>query len=700
MADVSVLSVELSAKVDGLTKAMTEAQSLMQKTATAFEGLGKRMASGTNTAINSVKNSLKSAENSLLSFSEKAKGLEDFGQNLTLSLSAPLGLFGASALKAAGNFEASMNSIQAIMRPTVEEMKVLESQAKKLGATTQFSASESADAILMLGKNGLKYSQIVGGALDATLSLSAATGTDLANAANIATDAMLQFNLEAKDLNKVSDLLSGATVASKFGIQDMAAALASAGGVAGAAKLPFEDFTTSVSAISSLFSSGQDAGTSFKTFLTRLANPTKEATEVMKKLNLEFFDNEGKMKSMANISEQLKKASESLTDQERQKAFAIMFGDDAVRAAIGLASQGADGYNKLAASIKEVSAADLAKIQMQGLNGALKGLSSAFEALQLSIAASGLLDFVTSFVGGVTNLLQKLSTLNPTILKLASVLGGVGVVLPPILFGIGKLAAAMPMLIATTKAGAASFLSLSKAIAMTSYRLLVLLAKPALIVAGFVAIGLAIKSAYDSFESVRNAVDGVIEGFKKFWSFVVGQTLKAWGIIKDATEGIRESFVNAFVKTGDEAAALQKTRDEVKKTKEEMDKAGKTTGFADAFSKNFSALGTFVKDGLGSLMDSLFSVNIEKEKTLNFAPQTMQASEDINKLNTQIQKLNGLFDETEKGKKKAFDFKEFFIKLQTDLSVADKNFNLFGGTLEDLAADKISTLKSAITELL
>jgi len=166
----------------------------------------------------------------------------------------------------------------------------------------------------MLGRNGLTATQILEGAADASLGLAAATGTDLSNAANIATDAMSQFNIAAADMGGVADLITGATVNSKFSIDDFQLAMASAGGVAGAVGVSFEDFATTISAISPSFASGSDAGTSLKTMLTTLNPKSKEAAGLMKQLGIitanganQFFDAAGNMKSMSDISGVLSK---------------------------------------------------------------------------------------------------------------------------------------------------------------------------------------------------------------------------------------------------------------------------------------------------------------------------------------------------------------------------------------------------------
>lgn len=183
------------------------------------------------------------------------------GKAMSLAVTAPITGFGALIIKTAGDFEASMNRVDAALGASSAEIAQLRDMAKELGATTQFSASQAADAIEMLAKNGLNASQILGGALEASLLLSAASGGDLSASADLATDVMLNFGKTADDLGGVVDGVTGVMLASKFGFDDYRLALAQAGGVAGGLGVTLEDFNATIAATSARFASGSDAGT-------------------------------------------------------------------------------------------------------------------------------------------------------------------------------------------------------------------------------------------------------------------------------------------------------------------------------------------------------------------------------------------------------------------------------------------------------
>ena len=121
-----------------------------------------------------------------------------------------------------------------------------------------------------------------------------------------------------------------------------------AGGVASTAGVSFEDFNTSIAAMAPLFSDGSSAGAGFKTMLQRLAAPTNEMKQVMSELGLvtadgtnAFYDAEGNMRSMSDISRALNESLSGLTEQQRSQALATLFGSRAVNAAAGLMKYGA-----------------------------------------------------------------------------------------------------------------------------------------------------------------------------------------------------------------------------------------------------------------------------------------------------------------------------------------------------------------------
>lgn len=327
----------------------------------------------------------------------------------TTALAGGIVAFGRSSLNVGREFQAMMQRVEAATRAGEAEMGRLSDAAKELGATTAFTAMQAAEAIEVLAKNGVSVADILDGALSSSVALASALGAEMAPAADLVTDLMQQFGLEAGQLPDIVDQVTGAALKSKFGFDDLRLAIGQAGGVAGTSGVEIEDFLTVLAATSSSFASGSDAGTSFKTFLQRLTPESKKAAAVMAELDLAFFDAQGNMKSMTEIAQILQDGLANLSEEARNDALKTVFGTDAIRTAAALAKQGAEGMRELAQGIGEVSAQEQAEVRLRGLDGALKEVAAAWEALQLEAAENGGLDVAESFVRRLTEALRFLT---------------------------------------------------------------------------------------------------------------------------------------------------------------------------------------------------------------------------------------------------------------------------------------------------
>jgi TP901 family phage tail tape measure protein len=407
-------------------------------------------------------NGLKQAQASLRNV---GKSMQSAGRNISGYMSAPLAALGVLTLKTAGDFEAAMNRVGAASNASTAQLKTMKEMALDLGTDTSKSASEAANAMEMLAKNGVSVEDILGGAAVASVKLSEATGGDLSTAADVATNVMSQFKIEAKDLGRIVDGITGVTLQSQFGFEDYKDALAQAGGVAGALGVSIEEFNAAVAATSPVFNSGSDAGTSFKTFLTTLVPKSKQAAAAMRELGLDFFNADGSMKSMAAIAEELKTSLSGLSDEAKNEALHTIFGTDAMRTAIALADQGAAGIDKITAAVSRAgSAEEQAAARMKGFNGEMEKLAGALETLAIRVAESGLLQFFTEIVKGLAGLVEHMSTTNPELLKWGSAIAVVGAALGPVVIALGLMATAVAAIGAPILAVVAGITALTAAV--------------------------------------------------------------------------------------------------------------------------------------------------------------------------------------------------------------------------------------------
>lgn len=312
-----------------------------------------------------------------------------------LTLGAAMTSTAVSGTMMAADLEAGMSSVASIMGETTDAVKPLKDLVLDLGMdpNLKVDADQAAEAIAMLARNGLSMDEVMQGAAHSTILLANATSADFGTAADIATDAMALFNIEAGDMNDAVNGITSVVNNSKFSIDDYRLAMAQTGGVAASVGVGFDDMNTSLAAIAPLFASGSDAGTSYKTMLQRLVPTTGPAKDAMKDLGLytdeagsAFFDAQGNMKSMADISSILNTATAGLSEEQKNLAFQTIFGTDAMRAAFGLAAAGEVAYTDAAKAAQElgVSQEDLTDYMADGL--------TAFEALQVQMGQTDALE--------------------------------------------------------------------------------------------------------------------------------------------------------------------------------------------------------------------------------------------------------------------------------------------------------------------
>lgn len=185
------------------------------------------------------------------------------------------------------DFEYSLAALQAVaidanatFGEQVDVMGKLEAQARRLGAATRFTATETAEAQLFLARAGFESNEILA-ATPATLDLAAAGMLDLGNAADIASNVLQQFSLDAGQLTQVSDDLVSAANNSNTTVEQLAAALSYAGPFAASLGITVNEAAAAIGALGNAGIKATLAGTNFRGILVGLTKPTKEASDTM-----------------------------------------------------------------------------------------------------------------------------------------------------------------------------------------------------------------------------------------------------------------------------------------------------------------------------------------------------------------------------------------------------------------------------------
>ena len=176
------------------------------------------------------------------------------------------------------DFEAAMSQVQAISGATASEVAKLTEKAKEMGATTKFTAEESAEAFNYMAMAGWKTEDMLSG-IEGILSLAAASGEDLATTSDIVTDALTAFNMKAADAGRFSDVLAAAASNANTTVSGMGETFKYAGSMAGELGYSIEDVALMTGLMANTGIKGTMAGTALNSIFTRLSTNTSGAAD-------------------------------------------------------------------------------------------------------------------------------------------------------------------------------------------------------------------------------------------------------------------------------------------------------------------------------------------------------------------------------------------------------------------------------------
>lgn len=297
-----------------------------------------------------------------------------------------IGKIFSEAVKTGMDFEAQMSRVKAISGATGEEFSKLKEQAKQLGADTAFSATQAAEGMENLASAGFTTSEIME-AMPGMLDLAASSGEDLASSADIAASTLRGFGLEASSAGHVADVLAKNAAETNAAVADTGEAMKYVAPVAKSMGIEFEETAAAIGIMADAGIKGSQAGTTLRGALSRIAKPTKAMQETMDSLGLSFYDSNGKMKSLADITEMLETKMAGLTDEQKNQALITLFGQESLSGMMALMDRGSGEVRKLTDEYKNCdgSAKDMAKTMQDNLSGAVEEFGGSVESLGIEI---------------------------------------------------------------------------------------------------------------------------------------------------------------------------------------------------------------------------------------------------------------------------------------------------------------------------
>lgn len=367
-----------------------------------------------------------------------ASGMENTGRKSALIASGmtaaglAVAAFGVAAVKMAADFDQQMSTVQANTGATSAQMDQLRAAAIEAGASTVYSASDSADAINDLGKAGMSVTDILTGGLTGALNLAASDGMAVGDAAEYMANALSMFHLKGSQASQVADTLAAGAGKAVGNVSDFGEALNNCGAQANSFGMNIQETTGVLALFAQNGTIGAEAGTQLNSMLMKLAAPSTEASNTMKELGISAYDAQGHFVGMANFAGQLQKAEKNLTDEQRNQANATIFGSYAIKAANYLYEAGESGVNKWTKAVSESGyAAEQAAAKNNNLKGDLENLGGSMESLMISVG-EGAQGPLRKMVQGLDTLVDAFAGLpsraQQTIVVMASLAGVFGAV--------------------------------------------------------------------------------------------------------------------------------------------------------------------------------------------------------------------------------------------------------------------------------
>lgn len=282
------------------------------------------------------------------------------------------------------SFEASMSQMAATMGITsaADEYGVLSAAAKEMGATTKYSATQAGEALNYLALAGYDAQKSVE-ALPVVLNTAAAGGIDLAYASDMITDSMSALGLQTNELAGFSDKLAKTSQKSNTSVAQLGEAILTVGGTAKSLSGGVEELDTMLGLIADNGIKGAEGGTALRNIILSLSAPTDTAAAALENLGIKVFDDEGKMRDLADVFSELDGALAPLTEQKKTQALSDIFNKvdlKAVNALLGTTSQ---RFEELRGYISDCDGAaeQMAKTMDDNFKGDITIMQSALEAV-------------------------------------------------------------------------------------------------------------------------------------------------------------------------------------------------------------------------------------------------------------------------------------------------------------------------------
>ncbi|PHM38592.1 phage tail tape measure protein [Xenorhabdus innexi] len=302
-------------------------------------------------------------------------------------------LYGMSRVMAPGlDFDEGMSTVQALTRLSKDDprLNMLREQARQLGATTAYTATDAAAGQKFLAMAGFTP-ESVKAALPGVLNMGLAGEVELGEAADIGSNVLTQFSLNADQMDRVSDVLTATFTRSNTDLRQLGETMTYAGPIAAEVGVSLESMAAMAGLMADQGIRGSMAGTSLRAGLSRMVAPTGGAADAMAALGVKVKKSNGELRDADDI---LKEMAVSLRKYDQASQIRMkkdIFGEEAMvgmGAVLNGTLNGKYDEKKTANVNAKGESAKNARVKINNLKGDIKQLKSAWEDLGIQVEES------------------------------------------------------------------------------------------------------------------------------------------------------------------------------------------------------------------------------------------------------------------------------------------------------------------------
>lgn len=588
-----------------------------------------KISSPLNSVGKSLEKNVRDWEKAGRSITKAGKNIAAVGGTMTKSLTAPIAAAGVACVKTASDFEAGMSTVQSISGATGKELDALSQKAKEMGAKTKFSATEATDAFKYMAMAGWKTEDMLNG-IEGIMYLAGATGEDLASTSDIVTDALTAFGMSADDTERFVNVLAQTANNANTNVSMLGESFQYVAPVAGALKYNVEDVSTALGIMANSGVKASTAGTSLRSWMSRMSAPTDAVSSAMEKLGISLTDSDGNMKSFMTVMQDTRSAFSKLTEAEKAQYASTLAGKQGMSGLLAIVNASDSDFDSLTKAIYNSDGAckKMYDTANDNLQGQLTILKSTVESIAISFG-----ERLTPKVKDITSWLQKLAEKfnalsepqKDMVIKIAMIVAAVG----PATLMFGKMVGTVGKVASTVaKVGRAFKVFGSIAGIVTSPVGIVIGVLGALVVAGILVyknwdkikksakkVFSYVKSVFESVGITGQSMMDKISPIKDKFFEIKDKAVELWHVVSPLVEEIGKVVTDIFkVKIGVAiGAAIGWIKTLVNSAIEWFGGFQKALGgvidfITGIFSGNWSKAWSGIKDIFGGIFESIVAL--------------------------------------------------------------------------------------------